>query len=98
MQRRAVPLRLLFIDFKQFATPCSLRYHATYAMLARCRRRLSVCLSVCLYDISRCSTEKDKRRIIETMPTIAQFSYVKALGKTQTGLLPTEAPNAGRLV
>ena len=48
-------------------------------------------------DISRCSTETAKRRIMQTTPHDSPgllFSDTENHGKTQMGSPPTEAPNA----
>ena len=58
---------------------------------------LSVCLSVCLSDTSRCSTKSAKLRITQTTITIAQglsFSEAKDLCEIQPGSPLTGAPNA----
>jgi len=82
---------VLWIGFYR-ATPCS---------RSICRIGLVVCLSVCLSvtlsATSRRSTKMAKYRITKTTPHDSPeifFSDAEDLGKTQTGSLPMEAPNA----
>jgi len=52
----------------------------------------------CLSVTSRCSTKMAEDRIAKQCHTIVrglQFYGAENVGKTQTGSLPTEAPNAG---
>ena len=67
---------------------------------ARRHAAVVVCLSVCLClsVTSRCSTERAKRRIMQTTPHDSPGTLVfwdaEDLGETLTGLPLTEAPNA----
>ena len=69
-----------------------------YAKRGICRRRVSVCLSVCLSITLRYCIKTSKRRITQIMPHDSSGNLVSAAknhGEIQTGSPPTEATSAG---
>ena len=80
---------------------CAFFYCAMLCIRGTSHRPVSVSVCLCLSVTIRCSTKTTKRRITQTTPHDSPGTLVfwcQRSPRNSTGVAPTRAPNAGRVV